>query len=67
MVRAILAWVERRRAVRRRWREDAQHLVRRYGPRTAYYEAQRLAARSRAIKDGQLLLLYRPAPPGWVS
>lgn len=54
MLRAILAWVERRREIRRRWREDARHLVRRHGP-TAYYEAQRLAARSRAIDVGQFL------------
>ena len=54
MLRAILAWVERRRAIRRRWREDARHLVRLHGP-TAYYEAQRLAARARAIEDGQFL------------
>ncbi|MBE0705397.1 MAG: hypothetical protein IH582_19945 [Afipia sp.] len=54
MLKAILAWVERRRAIRRRWREDARHLVRLHGP-TAYYEAQRLAARSRAIDDGQFL------------
>ncbi|NKC23509.1 hypothetical protein HED50_23620 [Ochrobactrum oryzae] len=54
MLRAILAWVERRRAIRRRWREDARRLVRLHGP-TAYYEAQRLAATSRAIEDGQFL------------
>ncbi|WP_210247461.1 hypothetical protein, partial [Neoaquamicrobium microcysteis] len=54
MLRAILAWVERRHAIRRRWREDARRLVRLLGP-MAYYEAQRLAARSRAIEDGQFL------------
>lgn len=54
MLRAILAWVERRREIRHRWREDARHLVHLHGP-TAYYEAQRLAARSRAIEDGQFL------------
>lgn len=54
MLRAISAWVERRRAVRRRWQGDARRLVRLHGP-TAYYEAQRLAARSRAIEDGQFL------------
>lgn len=54
MLRAISAWVERWRAVRRRWQEDARRLVRLHGP-TAYYEAQRLAARSRAIEGGQFL------------
>ena len=54
MLKAILAWVEGRREIRRRWREDARHLVRLHGP-TAYYEAQRLAARAREIEDGQFL------------
>ena len=54
MLKAIFAWVEGRREIRRRWREDARPLVRLHGP-TAYYDAQRLAARSRAIEDGQFL------------
>ncbi|KQW26412.1 hypothetical protein ASE36_20750 [Rhizobium sp. Root274] len=40
-------WIERRRAIRRRWQEDARRLAA-TDPVNAYYEAQRRAARSRA-------------------
>lgn len=39
-------WTDKRRAIRRRWQQDARSLVAR-DERTAYYEAQRLVARSR--------------------
>jgi len=44
-------WLERRRAIRRRWQADARRLVRE-DERGAYYEAQRLAARARAEGRG---------------
>lgn len=44
-------WLERRLALRRLWQQDAKTLIDRE-ERTAYYAAQRLAARSRAIGDG---------------
>jgi len=50
MFRALAGWFEKRRQTRRRWQRDAQAIVESHG-RHAYYEAQRLAARSRARGD----------------
>lgn len=47
MIGFLRQWIEHRRAVRRRWQEDARRLAG-AGPINAYYEAQRRAARSRA-------------------
>lgn len=46
MLAAIGKWMERRRAIRRRWQADARALVAEDAV-TAYYEAQRRAARAR--------------------
>jgi len=43
-------WIEKRRQIRQRWQQDARTLIEKHG-RQAYYEAQRLAARSRAQGD----------------
>ncbi|MFC6495964.1 hypothetical protein ACFSKM_02350 [Ancylobacter dichloromethanicus] len=43
---SLKSWLDRRRAIRRRWQADACRLVR-GDERNAYYEAQRLAARAR--------------------
>ena len=43
-------WIERRRAIRRLWQQDARELISR-DERSAYYTAQRLAARARAEGD----------------
>lgn len=43
-------WIERRRAIRKLWREDARALIAR-DERNAYYHAHRLAARARAQGD----------------
>ncbi len=51
MFRALKSWLERRRAIRRRWQADARRLVRDDEP-GAYYQAQRLAARARAEGRG---------------
>ncbi|WP_266064302.1 hypothetical protein [Brucella intermedia] len=47
MIAFLRQWIEHRRAVRRRWQEDARRLAG-ADPINAYYEAQRRAARSRA-------------------
>lgn len=47
MICFLRQWIERRRAIRRRWQEDARRLAA-TDPVNAYYEAQRRAARSRA-------------------
>lgn len=47
MFYAISRWLERRRAIRRRWQADARELLR-VDELGAYYAAQRLAARARA-------------------
>ncbi|KRA65268.1 hypothetical protein [Rhizobium sp. Root651] len=47
MIGFLRQWIEHRRAVRRRWQEDARRLAG-ADPINAYYEAQRRAARSRA-------------------
>lgn len=50
MLQAVRRWLEKRSAIRRRWRRDAQVLIL-LDKRTAYYEAQRRAARSRVYGD----------------
>lgn len=47
MLAALRRWMENRRQIRRRWQADARRLIEHDEP-SAYYEAQRLAARSRA-------------------
>jgi len=47
MIAFLRQWIEHRRAVRRRWQEDARRLAG-ADPINAYYEAQRRVARSRA-------------------
>lgn len=47
MLSWLIAWLERRRDIRRRWQGDARRLAA-TDPVGAYYEAQRRAARSRA-------------------
>lgn len=47
MLRVLTDWIERRRRMRQRWQQDARVLITHH-ERQAYYEAQRLAARSRA-------------------
>jgi hypothetical protein len=48
-------WLERRRELRRLCRHDARQLVER-DPLTAYYDAQRAAARARFAGDGAAFL-----------
>jgi hypothetical protein len=48
-------WLERRRELRRLCRDDARQLVER-DPLTAYYDAQRAAARARFAGDGPAFL-----------
>jgi hypothetical protein len=50
MFRALSHWIEKRRQIRQRWQQDARAMIERHG-RDAYYEAQRLAARSRVQRD----------------
>lgn len=50
MLRIITDWFEKRRQIRFRWQQDARMMIERHG-RHAYYEAQRLAARRRAMRD----------------
>jgi len=52
VLQAVRRWIENRRAIRRRWRRDAQVLIL-LDKRTAYYEAQRRAARSRVDGDAR--------------
>ncbi|KUM24418.1 hypothetical protein AU467_30310 [Mesorhizobium loti] len=52
MLGVIRRWVERRRAIRRRWQAAARVLVA-ADEVNAYYEAQRRAARARVRGDGQ--------------
>lgn len=47
MIDIVFIWIERRKAMRRRWQEDARNLAA-TDPVNAYYQAQRLAARHRA-------------------
>ena len=46
MFAAITRWIDNRRALRRRWQEDARRLVVAKDA-SAYYEAQRRATRAR--------------------
>jgi hypothetical protein len=55
MLRTISNWLERRRALRRLRDEDARLLLGR-NPGTAYYDAQRLAARARFSGDRKSFL-----------
>jgi len=48
-------WIERRRELRRLYRDDARQLIER-DPQTAYYDAQRAAARARLVGDGAAFL-----------
>ncbi len=48
MLAALRRWIGNRRQIRRRWQADARRLVERDEP-SAYYEAQRMAARGRAL------------------
>lgn len=50
MLAAIGTWLERRRAIRRRWQADARSLAA-ADMHNAYYEAQRRAARARVHND----------------
>ena len=50
MLAVIGGWIERRRAIRRRWQADARALVA-TDEANAYYEAQRRAARARVRGD----------------
>lgn len=50
MLAVIGRWVERRRAIRRRWQADARALVA-AGEASAYYEAQVCATRARRRGD----------------
>ncbi|CRK76703.1 hypothetical protein NIG5292_02768 [Nereida ignava] len=50
MLKSIGRWMERRRAIRRRWQSDARALVG-ADEVNAYYEAQRRAARARVRGD----------------
>ena len=47
MIGALRRWIERRRTLRRLWQADARRLIQQ-DEETAYYMAQRLAARARA-------------------
>ena len=46
MFSALTRWLERRREIRARWQADARSLILN-DERGAYYQAQRMAARSR--------------------
>lgn len=46
MIGFLRQWIEHRRAIRRRWQQDARRLAT-SDPIGAYYEAQRRALRSR--------------------
>jgi hypothetical protein len=48
----ISGWLERRKAAKARVRDDARELLTK-NPVTAYYDAQRLAARARFAGDGK--------------
>jgi hypothetical protein len=52
---AISRWFERRRAFRALCREEARNLLQ-LNPHTAYYDAQRIAARARFSGDGQAFI-----------
>lgn len=50
MFSVLTDWIEKRRAIRRRWQADARVLLEK-DELGAYYAAQRLAARSRSRGD----------------
>lgn len=50
MFAAIARWIDRRRAIRRRWQADARALIE-IDEVNAYYDAQRRAARARRRGD----------------
>ena len=52
LLNGIARWFERRRALTGLCKEDARKLLQR-NPVTAYYDAQRLAARARVSGDAQ--------------
>lgn len=52
---ALARWFERRRAFRALCREEARNLLQ-LNPHTAYYDAQRIAARARFSGDGQAFI-----------
>lgn len=52
---AIAAWIERRRKIRRLFQDGARELIAR-DPATAYYDAQRAAARARFAGDGRAFI-----------
>lgn len=56
MFSIIQRWLAKRRELRRLWQADAMELIKR-DERHAYYLAQRLAARSRAMGDGQVFFI----------
>ncbi len=51
MFHRLAAWIERRKQIRQRWQQDARAMIAAHG-RLAYYEAQRLTARSRSQGNG---------------
>ena len=55
MFSTISEWFERRRELKRLCRDDARQLIDR-DPLTAYYDAQRAAARARFAGDGPAFL-----------
>lgn len=63
MYHSIGRWLERRRAIRRRWQPDARDLVEidEFG---AYYAAQRLAARARQWFGARVPLLEQSCSGG---
>lgn len=52
---ALARWFERRRAFRALCREEARNLLE-LNPHTAYYDAQRIAARARFAGDSQAFI-----------
>jgi len=52
---AVLEWIERRQQLRRLFQHDARQLIER-DPVTAYYDAQRAAARARFAGDGRAFM-----------
>lgn len=52
---AVTTWIERRRQLRRLFQNDAHQLIER-DPVTAYYDAQRAAARARFAGDSRAFL-----------
>lgn len=50
MLRSLANWIKKRQQIRRRWQQDARAMIGKH-ERRAYYEAQRLVARSRVQGD----------------